>query len=50
MAAVLGRDELGNLVRKAGIMGVVLAVGEVQAGDLIRVDLLPDHHQRLEPV
>lgn len=50
MAAVLGRDAQGNLVRKAGIMGVVLAAGEVQAGDPIRVELLPGEHQRLEPV
>jgi hypothetical protein len=50
MAAVLGRDERGNLVRKAGIMGVVLATGEVHAGDSIRVELLPEQHQRLEPV
>jgi hypothetical protein len=32
----MGRDEQGNLVRKAGIMGVVLAAGEVHAGDPIR--------------
>jgi MOSC domain-containing protein YiiM len=50
MAAVLGRDEQGNLVRKAGIMGVVLVAGEVRAGDPIRVALLPEQHQRLEPV
>ncbi len=50
MAAVLGRDEQGNLVRKAGIMGVVLAPGEVHAGDPIRVELLPGQHQRLGPV
>ena len=50
MAAVLGRDEQGNLVRKAGIMGIVLAAGEVRAGDSIRVELLPEHNQRLEPV
>jgi hypothetical protein len=50
MAAVIGRDELGNLVRKAGIMGVVLAAGEVRTGDAIRVELLPEHNQRLEPV
>ena len=50
MAAVLGRDEQGNLVRKAGIMGVVLVAGEVQAGDPIRVELLPEHQQLLEPV
>ena len=50
MAAVLGHDEKGNLVRKAGIMGVVLAAGEVRAGDPIRVELLREHDQRLEPV
>ena len=50
MAAVLSRDEQGNLVRKAGIMGIVLASGEVRAGDPIRVELLPEHNQRLEPV
>jgi MOSC domain-containing protein YiiM len=50
MAAVLDRDEQGNLVRKAGIMGIVLAAGEVRAGDPIRVELLPEHNQRLEPV
>jgi MOSC domain-containing protein YiiM len=50
MAAVLDRDAQGNLVRKAGIMGVVLATGEIRAGDPIRVELLPEHNQRLEPV
>jgi MOSC domain-containing protein YiiM len=50
MAAVLGRDEKDNLVRKAGIMGIILTAGEVRAGDPIRVELLPDHNQRLERV
>jgi MOSC domain len=50
MAATLGRDECGNLVRKAGIMGVVIAGGEVRPGDPIRVELPPDPHQPLVPV
>ena len=50
MKAVLGRDEQGNLVLKAGIMGVVLAAGEVRAGDSIKVELPPEPHQRLERV
>lgn len=50
MAAVLGRDAQGNLVRKAGIMGVVLAAGEIRAGDQIRVEPPPQPHQRLERV
>jgi hypothetical protein len=50
MTAVLGRDEQGNLVLKAGIMGVVLAAGEVRPGDSIQVELPPEPHQRLERV
>jgi MOSC domain-containing protein YiiM len=50
MAAVLGHDEHGNLVRKAGIMGVVLAAGEVRAFDPIRIELPPQPYQRLERV
>lgn len=37
MQAVLDKDEDGRLIRKAGIMGVVIAGGEVRAGDEIRV-------------
>lgn len=33
------RDEAGNVVRKAGIMGVVLVGGEVRPGDTVRVEL-----------
>lgn len=50
MTAVLGRDEQDKLVLKAGIMGVVLAAGKVQAGDSIQVELPPEPHQRLERV
>lgn len=50
MAATLGRDERGDLVRKAGIMGVVIAGGEVRPGDPIRVELPPGPHQPLAPV
>ena len=50
MAATLGRDERGNLVRKAGIMAVVLAGGEVRPGDPIRVELPAPPHRALEPV
>ena len=38
MAATLGRDTDGALVRKAGIMAVVLAGGEVRPGDAIAVE------------
>jgi MOSC domain-containing protein YiiM len=50
MNAVLDRDEQGELVRKAGIMAVVLADGEVFPGDLIKVELPPEPHQKLKPV
>ena len=50
MAATLGRDEHGNLVRKAGIMGVVISGGEVRPGDPIRVELPPQPHRPLVPV
>jgi len=49
-AATLGRDEHGELIRKAGIMSVVLADGEVRPGDGIRVELPPVPHRPLEPV
>ncbi len=39
MAATLDKDANGNLIRKAGIMGVVIASGEVKPGDAIRVEL-----------
>jgi MOSC domain-containing protein YiiM len=50
MAATLARDEDGKLIRKAGIMSIVLAGGEVRPGDTIRVELPPLPHRTLEPV
>ena len=50
MAATLDRDAGGNLIRKAGIMGVVLAGGEIKPGDKIEVELPPEPYRELEPV
>ena len=50
MAAVLGRDEQGRLIRKAGVMGIVLAGGMVRPGDPIRVELPPEPRRSLVPV
>jgi hypothetical protein len=50
MAATLDRDDEGNLVCKAGIVGVVLASGEVRPGDPIRVEPPPPPHRPLAPV
>lgn len=50
MKAVLDRDEAGNLIRKAGIMSVVVSEGEVRPGDPIRVELPRGPHRALGPV
>jgi MOSC domain-containing protein YiiM len=50
MAATLDRDAEGELVRKAGVMGVVVAGGEVRAGDAIAIELPAGPHRALEPV
>ncbi|HEY9721112.1 MAG TPA: MOSC domain-containing protein [Oscillatoriaceae cyanobacterium] len=50
MAAVLDRDAEGNVVRKSGVMGVVVQSGDVRPGDRIRLELPAEPHRRLEPV
>ncbi len=50
MSAVLDRDAAGGLIRKAGIMAVVLAGGEVRPGDGIVVESPPGLPQPLQPV
>ena len=50
MAACLDRDAEGNLVRKAGVMAIVLSGGEVRPGDAVRVELPDAPHQPLKPV
>lgn len=50
MAAVLGRDNEGKIIRKSGIMGIVLTSGPVQPGDCIRVELPPPPHRVLDRV
>ena len=50
MAAVLEHAPDGGLIRKAGVMGVVVSGGTVVAGDAVRVTLPAEPHQRLEPV
>ncbi|NUT95601.1 MAG: MOSC domain-containing protein [Saccharothrix sp.] len=47
---VVGRDAEGNVVRKAGIMSIVLVGGEVRPGDPIRVELPAAPHTPLQPV
>ena len=50
MAATLGRDEHGNVIRKSGVMAIVVAGGEVRPGDRIREELPPEPHRVLGPV
>lgn len=50
MAAVLDRDSEGQLVRKAGVMGIVLTGGEVRPGAALAVTLPAGPHRRLERV
>ncbi|MDN5205706.1 hypothetical protein QQ008_30255 [Fulvivirgaceae bacterium BMA10] len=50
MNAVLDKDQKGNLIRKAGIMGIVLNGGEIKTGDEIIVELPPEPHAKLKKV
>ncbi|MGB3299745.1 MAG: MOSC domain-containing protein [Phormidesmis sp.] len=50
MAAVLDRDEQGNIIRKAGVMSVVVVGGEVFPGDEIKIEMPPAPHQPLDRV
>lgn len=50
MKATLDKDERGNVVRKAGIMGIVLETGEVSVDDEITVTLPPEPFEKLERV
>lgn len=47
MAAVLGRDDQGGLVRNVGIMTIVVVAGDIRPGDTIRVELPPLPHRPL---
>lgn len=50
LSAVLDRDPDGGLIRKAGVMGVVLTGGLVTLRDEIAITLPPEPHRRLERV
>jgi MOSC domain-containing protein YiiM len=50
MAAVLDRAPDGKIIRKAGVMSVVVTGGTVRAGDAIAVELPPPPHMELECV
>jgi MOSC domain-containing protein YiiM len=47
---VVGRDEDGNLVRKAGVMAVVLRGGAIRPGYVVTAELPPPPHAPLDRV
>lgn len=50
LSAVLGKDNSGKLIRKAGVMGIVKVGGLVSAGDSIVVELPEEPFQPLKRV
>jgi MOSC domain-containing protein YiiM len=50
MAALLDRDADGGLIRKAGVMAIVLQGGEVRPGDPIEIEWPAAPHRPLRPV
>ena len=50
MEAVLDRAPDGTLIRRSGIMGIVVAGGDVRPGDPIGIELPEPPHRALEPV
>jgi MOSC domain-containing protein YiiM len=50
LAALLGRDAEGHLIRKAGVMAIVIKGGDVKAGDMIAVELPAGEQCPLLPV
>lgn len=50
LAQMVSKDEAGNVVRKAGVMSIVIEGGTVRPGDPIRVTLPVEPHVALERV
>ena len=50
MAACLEKTADGELIRKAGVMGIVVTGGDVRAGDPIRIELPAEPQEALKPV
>jgi MOSC domain-containing protein YiiM len=50
MAATLARGEDGEVIRKAGVMAIVVVGGEVRPGDGIGVEMPAGVHRALAPV
>lgn len=47
LKAVISKDQQGNIIRKTGVMSVVVKSGTVNQGDSIRVELPSKPHNKL---
>lgn len=50
MNAVLDKDEKGDLIRKSGVMAIVIAGGVVRPGDVIGIETPAEPHRALDVV
>lgn len=50
MNELVFKDETGKIIRKSGIMGIVLTSGVIKPGDSIEVEYPPLPHEELERV
>ncbi len=50
MSAVLERDASGQLIRKAGVLAIVISGGTIAAGEAVEIELPPPPHASLQPV
>ena len=50
LKACVSKDEQGNIIRKAGVMSIVLVGGDVFPNDPIRIEFPPEPHQPLDIV
>jgi MOSC domain-containing protein YiiM len=50
MEAVLDRGPEGNLIRKCGVMGVVIGGGDVRLGDAIEIETSDIRFEALKPI
>ena len=50
LKGLVGHDDAGALVRRAGVMGIVVAGGPIRPGDKIAVVLPPEPHEALDRI
>ncbi|NKB44601.1 MAG: MOSC domain-containing protein [Alphaproteobacteria bacterium] len=50
MQETIEKQADGTIIRKSGVMSIVISGGDVHQGDSIRVELPPQPHKPMEPV